>query len=95
VFGQSTGKVVVIPDTSININPGDRMRRLTVSAPRFELSGVMVLPSAAVYNEDGRRFVYLYEDGIMKKRYVTVGMSSVDSVQILDGLAVGQKVVLD
>jgi multidrug efflux pump subunit AcrA (membrane-fusion protein) len=95
LFGQSTGKVIVIPDTAIDIDPGDRMRRLTVSAPRFELDGVMILPSAAVYNEDGKRFVYLYEDGIMKKRYVTVGMSSVDSVQILDGLTVGQKVVLD
>lgn len=95
LFGQTTGRVVIIPDEDIDIDPGDRLKRITVKADRFRLDNVLVLPSRAVQNEEGKRYVYLFEDGIMKKRYVTVGMSSLDTVQILDGLTAGQYVAVD
>jgi RND family efflux transporter MFP subunit len=95
LFDQSTGRVIIIPDEQIDIDPNDRMRRITVKASRFNLDNVLVLPSRAVQNEDGKRFVYLFEDGIMKKRYVTIGMSSLNTVQILDGLTAGQTVVVN
>lgn len=95
IFGQSTGRVVIIPDGRIDHDPGDRMRRITVKASRYDLDNVLVLPLKAVQNEEGKRFVYLFEDGIMKKRYVTVGLSSMNSVQILDGLTAGQLVVVN
>jgi len=95
LFGQTTGRVVIIPDEDIDIDPGDRLKRITVKADRFRLDNVLVLPSGAVQNEEGKRYVYLFEDGIMKKRYVTVGMSSLDTVQILDGLTAGQYVAVD
>lgn len=93
LFGSSTGRVVVIPDGPINIDQNDRLRRITVKASRYSLENVLVLPSNNIQNEDGKRFVYLYEDGISKKRYVTLGLSSLNTAQILDGLSAGQLVV--
>ena len=93
VFGNHTGRVVIIPDSPIEIDTNNRLRRITVKASRYSLENVLTLPSKVIYNEDGKRFVYLYEDGFSKKRYVTLGLSALNTVQILDGLSEGQWVV--
>jgi hypothetical protein len=85
--------VVIIPDSPIEIDTNNRLRRITVKASRYSLENVLTLPSKVIYNEDGKRFVYLYEDGFSKKRYVTLGLSALNTVQILDGLSEGQWVV--
>lgn len=95
IYGMPTGSVIVIPDVPIDIDPNDRVRRLSVSAKRYELENVLVLPSSAVEFEDKKRYVYVYEDGIMKKRYVSTGLASIDFIQIIDGLEAGQMVVID
>lgn len=95
IFDATTGRVTIMPLVEdLNISPDDRMRRITIVAERYTLSNVMVLPSSAVQNEEGKRYVYIVEDGVLKKRYVSVGLSSLSDVQILDGLEVGQIVAL-
>ena len=58
-----------------------------------DVEGIIV-PTRAVQAGDGRRFVYIYEDGIIRKRYVQVGLVYGHESQILDGLKAGQLVVL-
>lgn len=93
LFGGTTGRVIVIPDSPINISPNDRMRRITVKSSRYKLDNVLTLPSKVIHNEDGKRYVYVYEDGISKKRYVTLGLSALNTSQVLDGLSAGQWIV--
>ena len=97
VLGQPTGQVIIQPldfGGELAATFTDAMKRITVLAPRYELENVMVVPLSAVENEEGSRYVYVYEDGVAKKRYVTVGMQDTTNIQILDGLELGQTVVL-
>ena len=96
VLGGVNGRVTILPEDIPAEKAAtftDRMKRITVLSTRFSLENVMILPVSAVGNEEGSRFVYLYEDGVMKKRYVTVGMQDTSNIQILDGLELGQMVV--
>lgn len=61
----------------------------------FNLDQVLIAPKRAVKQEDTKQFVYIYEDGIVKKRYVKTYLNYQDEIQILDGLSAGQMVVLN
>jgi hypothetical protein len=54
----------------------------------------LIVPRRAVFPEDGKNYVLLNEDGIIKKRYVKIGFSFADEIQIITGLEAGQSVVL-
>ena len=54
----------------------------------------LLIPTRAIHTEDQRRYVYIYEDGVIRKRYVQVGFFYMGTSQILDGLEAGQFVVL-
>ena len=64
-----------------------------VSPVTIDVEGILI-PSRAINTEDQRRFVYIYEDGIIRKRYIQVGFFYMDRTQILDGVEAGQLVVL-
>ena len=54
----------------------------------------VVLPLSAVYPEGARHYVYIYENGNMGKRYVSIGVRVGNYVQIISGLYEGQLVVI-
>jgi len=58
-----------------------------------DVKGVMI-PSGAVHTEDQRRYVYIYEGGVIRKRYVQTGFFYMGTTQILSGIEPGQLVVL-
>ena len=45
-------------------------------------------------DESGGRYAYVVRDGIAEKTPVRLGVSSIDKVEILDGLKVGDRVVI-
>ncbi|MDD9985075.1 MAG: efflux RND transporter periplasmic adaptor subunit [Spirochaetaceae bacterium] len=55
---------------------------------------VIVLPSDAVQTYVNRRFVFVLEDDLRIERSVEVGLSTSTQVEIVDGLSVGETVVL-
>ena len=55
---------------------------------------VIVLPSDAVQTYVNRRFVFVLEDELRVERSVEVGLSTSTEVEIVDGLSVGEVVVL-
>jgi len=55
----------------------------------------LVIPKAALRQENGRDFVWLVQKRSATRRSVTVGARRNDEVTISDGLAVGDQVVLD
>ena len=60
-----------------------------------ELKNVLLVDKDAVQKEEGKYFVYLLEDGVVHKRYVSLGLENKKSVWILDGLSEGQELILD
>lgn len=66
----------------------------TVNPVAFEMNNVLVVPRDAVKQEDQKNFVYIYEDGTMKKRYVQTGLLLFAEIQIISGLEAGQVVLI-
>jgi len=61
-----------------------------------EVQDVLIINANAVHSENKKYYVNLLEDGVLKKRYVTIySNKSSDDVWIIDGLSEGQMVVMD
>ena len=54
---------------------------------------VFIVPISAVNSDMEGDFVYVVEEGVIAKKYVTTGMSSTEEIEIKTGLAQGEKVV--
>jgi RND family efflux transporter MFP subunit len=58
------------------------------------VDNALALPATAVREEIGQTFVYAIENGLIKRKNVKVGVADAGGrVQILDGLAAGDRVV--
>jgi len=68
-------------------------RRITISGKAVELTGVPVLPYNSIYNENGRRYVMLLEDNIVKKRYVQIGLFTNQTAEIVSGVRLGDLIL--
>jgi RND family efflux transporter MFP subunit len=56
--------------------------------------GALVVPASAVREEIGQTFVYVIEDGLVKKRNVKVGApDAAGRVQVLEGVVAGDRIV--
>jgi hypothetical protein len=75
-----------------NLDLRDISFRLSASIP-LAMDAVLVNHNA-IHPEDTRNFVFVYEDGNLLKRYVTLGIRFGSDVQILFGPEPGQKVML-
>jgi len=59
-----------------------------------ERPDVVMVPRGPFLEAHGGRFIYLVDDGIAVKRTIRVGATSVSSVEILEGLQPGDKVII-
>jgi HlyD family secretion protein len=57
-------------------------------------NGVLVVPRAAVLEDKGQFYVYLLNDGTIKRRQITLGISSASKYELLSGLAVNDRVAI-
>jgi len=103
------GRVVsapyILPDTVsqkyayVRLDPGVTLDKLTgtisYSACVEELQDVLLVRKSAIHSEDGKSYVYLLEDDIVKKRYVQTGVSNTEMIWLLDGVEPGQSLILD
>lgn len=55
---------------------------------------VLCIPKSALHQSDKGPFVYLYQDGLLEMRYVTVGLQGENTVEITEGLAQGDVIAL-
>ncbi len=58
-----------------------------------EREDVLMLPVQVVNSDKSGDFVYLIENGVVCKRYITVGISSDEYIEIVDGLTADDAVV--
>ncbi len=66
----------------------------TASMVTDRRENVIVLPSDAVQTYVNRRFVFVLEDDLRVERTVEIGLSTSTQVEIVEGLSVGETVVL-
>jgi RND family efflux transporter MFP subunit len=58
------------------------------------VDGALAVPGSAVREEIGQTFVYVIDDGLVKKRNLKVGPpDAAGRVQVLEGLAAGERIV--
>jgi hypothetical protein len=58
------------------------------------LPDAITIPVEALFNENGKNFVYLVENGKLKKTDVTVGATTDTDVEVTKGVEPGQTVAL-
>ena len=59
-----------------------------------ESKNALVVPRGAVRDDNGQRYVYVFRDGVVKRRNVTLGVSNASSYEILSGLSEGDRVAV-
>lgn len=84
------GARVHIENPDENIFLGIEAKLTIITA---EEEGVLLLPVEAVNIDNAGSFCFVVENGIVTKKYITTGISSLENIQILEGLAEGDEVV--
>lgn len=64
---------------------------LTTTAHRA--NGAVLVPSDAMFFEDGVAYVYLLQDGKAVRSDVTIGLYTADEIAVIDGLTPGDQVI--
>lgn len=83
----------IVPDMGVRV--AFLEDRPVDAAPAAPPKGVLV-PRAALRREDGQDVVYVAVDGRLARRVVTLGgLTAGDSKQVSEGLAVGERVVIE
>jgi hypothetical protein len=65
-----------------------------IEAPVVLAVDTVLVPTEAIHTENVRSFVYVYDDNLVRRRYVNVGVGFGGLTQILTGLTPGQRVIL-
>ncbi|HET8942347.1 MAG TPA: efflux RND transporter periplasmic adaptor subunit, partial [Rudaea sp.] len=69
-------------------------QRLSVRILLDERDNVLTVARGSFVDESGGRYAYVVHDGIAVKTPIQAGASSIDKVEILQGLKVGEKIVI-
>jgi len=69
-------------------------QRLSVRIVLDKRDNVLTVARGSFVDESGGRYAYVVRDGIAYKTPVTLGPSSIDKVEILQGLKEGEKIVI-
>ena len=56
---------------------------------------ILVIPSSAVRNENGKNFVFTIADNKAVKNEITIGQTLGSYVEVISGLKSGQKVIIN
>lgn len=84
------GARVHIDNPDENIFLGIEAKLTIVTAQE---QGVLLLPVEAVNMDNDGSFCFIIENGVLVKKYITTGISSIEYIQVLEGLAEGDEVV--
>jgi HlyD family secretion protein len=69
-------------------------QRLSVRVLLDHRDNVLTVQRGSFVDESGGSYAYLVHDGIAEKKPIRVGASSIDKVEILDGLKEGDRIVI-
>ena len=67
--------------------------RVTIHAQKAE--NVLILPFSAINTDQNGDFCYVISNGVVEKRPIQVGLTSEDSMEIMEGVSEGETVITD
>ena len=70
------------------------MMRLRIELERPEVYNALLLPTRVIRSENNEYYVLIYNDGLVVRRFVTLGFQTRAYVEILMGVEEGQQVVI-
>jgi HlyD family secretion protein len=76
-------KLELLPNTNVDV-------KILV----HESKNALVVPRGAVRDENGQRYVFVFNGDQVKRRNVTLGVSNASDYEVLSGLAVGDRVAV-
>ncbi|MBQ2934933.1 MAG: efflux RND transporter periplasmic adaptor subunit [Lachnospiraceae bacterium] len=79
-------------------NPDERIYLGTdadVTIQTGKSESAVLIPNNALYADDGGDYCYLLENGVITKRYLMCGLSGDAMTEVVEGLAEGEKVIID
>jgi HlyD family secretion protein len=76
-------KLELVPNTNVDV-------RILVR----EAKNALVIPRGAVRDDNGQRYVYVFQDGVVKRRNVTLGVSNASNYEVLSGLSAGDRIAV-
>jgi HlyD family secretion protein len=74
----------LLPNTNVNVRIRTAMRQ-----------NVLAIPRGAVHTENGKRFVFIVDDGHLRKREVAVGISDPNIYEVVAGLTEADSIALE
>jgi HlyD family secretion protein len=77
------GKLALLPNINVDV-------KILVHESR----NALVVPRGAVRDENGQRYVFVYNGDEVKRRNVTLGVSNASDYEVLSGLSEGDKVAV-
>jgi len=69
-------------------------QRLSVRILIDQRENVLMVDRGSFVDQDGGNFAYVVNDNVAQRRPIRIGESSIAKVEILDGLAVGDRIVI-
>ena len=72
-----------------------RLTRLTVTGTSEHLKDVMLIPRRAITMDGGKHYVECLVNGTLQKRYVNIGLTTMSNAWVLQGLDVGDTIIID
>lgn len=85
-------------DVEVDIDKTDKGRLPVGASVDAEIileteKDVLIIPTNTVIEKEGKRFVYVVEGDLLKKRMLTGGISNWEFTQVLNGLKEGERVI--
>jgi len=69
-------------------------QRLSVRVLLDKRDNVLTVRRGSFVDESGGAYAYVVQDGVATKRPIRVGARSIDKIEVLDGLAAGERIVI-
>ena len=79
-------------------NPDDKIylgTDMDAAIETGESDSAIVIPNDALYTDDEGDYCYLLSNDVIEKRYLTCGIASADTTEVLEGLSQGEWVITD
>ena len=81
----------ILPDMGVKVSFLTEKAPVETATPRARL----LVPKAAIRSDAGHDVVFVVHDDKVERRAVTAGAADGDQIEVVSGLAVGEKVVVD
>lgn len=91
-FSEATTVIEVfdVPEGAIYMNTDAKVELIVATR-----TDTIVVNNSALESFNGRTFVYVLQDGIKVERYIEIGITTINEVEITNGLEVGDIVIIN